>query len=336
MVDVVPWTALPTVSLASYNVVVLVNVPDIPQDRAIALHRFVEGGGGMILFAGSNVKPEALNQRFLAADSSLLPGEILPLDDPTRQAAVALPLDLELTSHRLARPLRALPDELLSTARVEQWLRIRPRADAVPVLHLAGGDPLVLERRVGRGKVLLVTTALDRTWSNLGINPAFPVLLQQAVTYLVRAPHEQQVTVPEPLVLPLPQMSAGQKMNVMSPHGDSHISTTMLRDGEIVVESDPLAHAGFYEVVGSEMPLTVATNVDDAESDVKVMEFEEMETALSSVPVHIIDGNQNIAAAVKQARTGRELWLWLLGAAAVLMVAEAIFARWLTKQDLQG
>ena len=138
MVDIIPWTALPTVSLADYHVIVLVNVPEIPEGCALALHRYVEGGGGLVLFAGSNVKPQSLNRRFLAADSSLLPGEIMPMDDRTHRASEALPIDLALTDHPLAQPLRELPAELLSAALIQKWLRVRPRPDAVPVLHLAG------------------------------------------------------------------------------------------------------------------------------------------------------------------------------------------------------
>jgi len=250
-----------------------------------------------------------------------------------------------LTDHPIAQPLREFPAELLSVIRIQQRLRIRPIADAAAVLHLAGGDPLVLERRVGRGKVLLVTTAIDRSCSNLGINPVFPVLLQQAVTHLVRAPHEQPITVPEPLVLPLPQMTVGQEVNVSSPDGNEHTSTTEMRGGEIlglssrrrieiIVESEALAVAGFYEVVAADTSLTVAANVDHAESDVKVMQLEEMESAMSNLPVRVIDADRNIAGVVMQARTGRELWLWLLGATTVLMVIEALFARWSTKHDL--
>jgi len=307
LVDIIPWTALPTISLADYHVVVLVNVPEIPEDRALALHRYVEGGGGLMLFAGSNVKPQSLNHRFLAANSSLLPGEIVVMDDRARGTSEALPIDLALTDHPIAQPLREFPAELLSVIRIQQWLRIRPSADAAPVLYLAGGDALVLERRVGRGKVLLVTTAIDRSWSNFGINPAFPVLLQQAVTHLVRAPHEQPITAPEPLVLPLPQMTVGQEVKVISPDGSEHASTAEMRGGEIVVESEPLAVAGFYEVVAADTPLTVAANVAHAESDVKVMQPEEMESAMSSLPVRVIGGDRNVAGVVMQARTGREL-----------------------------
>jgi hypothetical protein len=159
-------------------------------------------------------------------------------------------------------------------------------------------------------------------------------LLQQAVTRLARAPHEQPVTVPERLVLPLPHMTVGEDVDVVSPGGDKKIYTAAMRGGEIAMESDPLSVAGFYDVIGGGTELTVATNVDSAESDVKTMAPAEMESAVSGLAVRIIGGDRNVAGAVTQARTGRELWLWLLGAAAILMVTEAIFARWCTNYDV--
>ena len=327
LVDIIPWTALPTVSLSDYQVVALVNVPEIPIGDAMTLHRYVKEGGGLILFAGSNVKPQAYNNQFLAAGRSLLPGEILPINDLARSVSEAEPLDLELTGHPIVQPMRGLPDELLSVVRIQKWLRVRPRADAAPLLFLAGGDPLVLERQVGRGKVLLMTTAIDRSWSNLAINPTFPILLQQSVTYLTRAPHEQQITVPEALVLPLPLMSAGEEMTVILPDGDEHTNSVEMRRGKTFIQSEPLTIAGFYELVGADTPLTVAANIDHTESDVKVITQEDMELSMSELPLRVIGGDRNIAGVVIQVRTGRELWLWLLGAVAGLMVIEALLAR---------
>ncbi|MDK1020740.1 MAG: hypothetical protein QGD90_03790 [Candidatus Hydrogenedentes bacterium] len=54
------------------------------------------------------MKPQSLNRRFLATDSSLLPGEILPMENRARLASEALPMDLALTEHPLAQPLREL------------------------------------------------------------------------------------------------------------------------------------------------------------------------------------------------------------------------------------
>jgi hypothetical protein len=84
-------------------------------------------------------------------------------------------------------------------------------------------------------------------------------------------------------------------------------------------------------VLGADTPLTVAANIDHTESDVKVIAQEDLVLSMSELPLHVIGGDQNIAGVVVQARTGRELWLWLLSAAVMLMVIEALFARWSTQ-----
>lgn len=333
-VEMVPWTALPSVRPADFDVVVLVNVPDVPSDKAAELRRFVEQGGGLIVLPGGNVKPEVLNRRFLAGGCSLLPAEVLPAEDLVPAGRTDMPLDLDLPDHPLATPLRSLPRELLGEGRVYRYLRVRPLPETRTVLRLAGGEPLLLERLVGRGKVLLWTTAADRTWSNLAVNPLLPMLFQQAVTHLARRPFETPVIVGEPIVLPLPGLAAGEEVGVRYPDGRSAVGRTVLRAGEVVVQTDPTGAPGFYELQpGGEGPIvSVAANVDTAESDVKALGAEELAAAFATLPVRVLPGDGNVAAAVAAARTGREMWPVLLVAALALLAAEALLARWYTRR----
>jgi hypothetical protein len=62
-----------------------------------------------------------------------------------------------------------------------------------------------------------------------------------------------------------------------------------------------------------------------------VIAQEDLALSMSELPLRVIGGDQNIAGVVMQTRTGRELWLWLLSAAVMLMVIEALFARWSTQ-----
>ena len=337
-VEVVPWTALPSVRLAEYDAIVLANVPDVPADRAVALRKYVEQGGGLMVLAGSNVKPEMLNQRFLSAGSSLLPAQV---GEPTSAAGdrgLGTPLDLDLPDHPLARPLRSLPAELLSEARVHRFLRVQPLPDATTVLKLATGEPVLIERLVGRGKVLLWTSGAERDWSemawnNLAINPAFPIILNQSVTHLTRQAFERPVVVPSPVVLPLPGQAAGQPVETIAPGGQASVSHTALRAGEIVVETPAAVFQGFYELrPGRDAPLTVAANVAAGESDVKVLSAAELIAAIDNPRVKVLSSEANVTAAVKEARTGRELWAALLLAAVVLFAVEAMLARWYSRR----
>jgi hypothetical protein len=334
-VETTPWTALSAARLADYDVVVLVNVPDVAEERAVALRKFVEQGGGLIVLPGNNTKIDALNERLGAAGAALLPAEVLPAEADRGVLAEALPLDLDLGEHPLAEPLKSLPKELLGEARFTRFLPVRPVGEARMVLRLAHGEPLLLERLVGRGKVLLWTSGADRTWNNLALNPALPMLMQQAVTYLARQPFETPVIVPEPIVLPLASMAAGEEVAVTGPEGgQAGVVRATVRAGEVVAETPATGAPGFYEFqprpAGAAM--TVAANVDPAECDVKVLGAEELARAFAGLPVRVLPATANVAAAVAEARNGRELWQILLIAAVALLAMEALLARWTTRR----
>jgi hypothetical protein len=332
-VERIPWTALPSARLSDYDVVVLVNVADVPEEKAVALRKYVEQGGGLILMAGSHVKPEVFNRRFLASGSSLLPAEVLAATEPGERAS-GTPLDLDVPDHPLVRPLRSLPRELLGEARVYRFLRVRPLPEGRAVLRLASGEPILLERSVGRGQVLLWTSGADRAWNNMAINPAFPILMQQAVTHLARQPFEVPITIPDPILLPLPGLAAGAEIGVISPDGRQSIARSALRGAEVVVEAGATTAPGFYDLQpGKEGPvMTVAVNVETAESDVKILKADDLAAAFAGLAVHVLASDRDVASAVAQARTGREMWHLLVILALALMAAEAFLARWYTRR----
>ncbi|MHC4506738.1 MAG: BatA domain-containing protein, partial [Planctomycetota bacterium] len=68
----VPWLALPSESIADHDVVMLVNVPDVPEAQVAALYDLVRRGGGLIVFVGDNTKPQTWNERMRVGRESLL------------------------------------------------------------------------------------------------------------------------------------------------------------------------------------------------------------------------------------------------------------------------
>jgi hypothetical protein len=334
-VERIAWTALPAARLADYDVVVLVNVADVPEDRAVALRKFVEQGGGLIVMAGNNVKPEVLGWRLTAPGSSLLPAELVSLVSQSGADVSGAALDLDLPDHPLVRPLRSLPKELLGEARFYRHLRVRLMPEGRTLLRLTGGEPILLVRPVGRGKVLLWTSGADLAWNNLAVNPALPMLMQQAVTYLSRQPFEEPVTVPQPIVLPLAGLATGREVGVSGPDGKQAVVRMGLRSGEVVAETDSTALPGFYDVhTDSQAPVaTVAVNVNTAGSDVKVLGTEELTAAFAGLPIRVVAADRNVAAAVTELRIGRELWQLLVFAAIALLAIEALLARWYSRPN---
>ena len=334
LVDTISWTALGGARLDDYDTVVLVNVADIPSDRAVALRKFVDQGGGVILIPGSNLKVDQINRRFLDPEVGLLPAEVTGIAEDPEMLHVGIPLDVRLPSHPIADPLRALPQEVLTEVRCYRHLRVRPGTDTRIILNLGNGAPLLLEHTAGRGKVLLWTTGIDPRWSNLAITPAFPILLQQAITQLNRQAFETPVTVPHPIILPLPQMTAGADVEIQDPAARKTTCRTELRGGEVVLESAQTAEAGFHDLnAAGSLAATVAVNTDPAECDTKVLNTEDLRAALDGLPVRILSPDRDLTTAVLEARRGHELWVPLLLAVIAFMAAEAFLARRYTKRN---
>jgi hypothetical protein len=85
----------------------------------------------------------------------------------------------------------------LSSARFFQYMLLSPVPDAPGrqiVLRYESGAPALVEAAVGRGRVLLLTTTVDREWTDLPIRPGFLPLIQEIARYLAGAPSGEAAT----------------------------------------------------------------------------------------------------------------------------------------------
>lgn len=138
------------------------------------LRRHVDGGGGVLLLAGPATQRHGalpLTNALLDANPTATVRRVLPVAAGHPLAAGAW--DDVTVTRALALPATA-PETILSLV---------PSA-AMP--GGAGGEPLLVEKRVGQGRMLVLLTALRRNWSNLVLKPAFVTLVHGAIDYLAR------------------------------------------------------------------------------------------------------------------------------------------------------
>jgi hypothetical protein len=187
-------------NLADYSAIFLANVARPGAEVAGALIRYVETGGGLFISVGDRVDADAWNQ-------AMKP--ILPQPLGLKRTASAAPgggrdgetVDLR-PAERLAPIDRRHPllgsfaarGEGLTSARFFQFMLLTPVPDApgrTVVLRYENGAPALVEAEVGRGRVLLLTTTVDREWTDLPIRPGFLPLMQEAARRLAGAPSGQ-------------------------------------------------------------------------------------------------------------------------------------------------
>ena len=146
----------------------------------------------------------------------------------------------------------------LRTANFTRYLPVDPATDDRVLIRLDDGTPLLLERGVGAGRVLLFTSSLDREWNDLPVQPVFvPFLAGLANHLLGGAGFTSEADLGSTLAVRALGLAGGQ---IFDPRGEKALG---LGAGDDVL----LDQIGFYEVVGGGTTELVAVNFDPREAD---------------------------------------------------------------------
>jgi hypothetical protein len=307
--------------IAAYDVIILAGVEELPPTFAARVVEFVRGGGGLFVAPGAGGGQ-------LSGLAPILPAEVRSVsgarrgDKPRRIVAVN-------RVHPIFDAFAEGPTGLEET-RVFSHVLVEPDPglDRGVIAELGGGAPFLLERRTGRGIALLLTTTLDRDWTDLPIRPGYLPFVQRSVRHLAGRLGEgaaRRVLVGQGVDL---EVSAGmRRLLVVDPGGRETAFAAGDLAGKSKVRFDRTDAPGWYRVF-AEMPdhggmpeiaaLAFAVETDPAESDLSHKVSAERVGAAAAA---------TIGAASAVAVEGRfPIWPYLLVAAAVLLLLETLVA----------
>jgi hypothetical protein len=328
-VRTVRWPSFPPEGVDAFDVVILADVPEITQQQAKDLSRFVREGKGLVWFAGPNVKAAAWNELAESSETSLLPATLSNAVDVRDALGVGKPLATDLPDHAITRPLTSLPEDLLSETRFLQRQDVEPIDTSFPVLTLAGSSaPVLLEQSLGRGHVFMFTTSAGTTWNNMALTPVFPMLMQQVVTHLTGRSFEPSRVVGDALTLSFAEQPDANDAVFETPGEETITVPVTSQRGRFVALLERSAEAGFYTAkVSVQSPgVPVAVNVDTNESRVAGLDRAALVEQLNGTGVEIVADEAELASAIQATRTGRSSWRFFMLAALCLLVAESLFA----------
>ena len=333
----VSWIDLPSQDLARFDVVVLQNVPDITPEQARVFEAYVRAGNGLIWFAGDKVDAAAWNERSALDGIPLLPAAIEQPVSTSDALGVGRPLDPTMPDHSVCRPLRSLPEDLLSETRFRKVLQVKPAATSSTVLSLAGTlAPVLLEHSVGRGQVFMFTTSADSAWNNMAVTPVFPMVLQQMVTYLTAREFERPRQVGDSLSLSYVDQPDASEAVFDAPSKEIIAVPVREHRNQYVALLEHAREAGFYLArVSLQAPgVPIAVNVDPAEAEVACLSAVETTRSLQGTGIAVAQSEADLLDAVNESRTRRSLWLSFLLAGLGLLVIESLLANLMHKRPV--
>ena len=188
---VVTPAELDAAAMRGQSVVVLAAVDRLAPAQAAALGRFVDAGGGVLIAPGDRVDAAFFNGLgWMPARLGSLQGDSA-LRQPVAHPAAATFSGPVLSSFAKGDA------PALSEADCFAYHVLRPVPGASVTARFDNGDLWAVERPQGRGRVLLLASALDAASGTLPVNPDFVPLTHEWVFHLAGAPVANAADGPE-------------------------------------------------------------------------------------------------------------------------------------------
>jgi len=320
--------------LNAYDVVIMNNVLSVSSDTAKRLKRFVNEGGGLIVFAGDRVEASEYNQSLGDGEGGegILPAQLGAIATSENEEGWAL--EASKSGHLLARLTARYPEKLLDAIRITRQIEATPAENSETLITSQSGNPVLLSRSTGSGTVLLFTTTANQRWNNLPREPLYAILLQQAVTMLTSDPGRLQLTVGTDASLPLAKREAGEFVALRTPGAENAEDVRVTQDGDQLVAEVSLTEHGIYEIEAEDDKpgMVVAANVNASESNVRVVEGAALANSLDDTGVKVLNRAGSMADAIQAERRGSELSSRLLLAAIIAFILQSVLARRFTNR----
>lgn len=310
--------------------VVVINDAPIPGGRSgQALQRFLYGGGGLLIVAADRLQGSWPND-----ETGFVPGVLGPVVDRD-DANPARILGAHLT-HPVWAAFADPDGGNLAGAQVYRYRILNDVAPHDVIARYDNDAVAIAERRVGRGRVLVVTTTLDPYWNTLPMQAGYLPFLHTALKYLARYASTPQAFVVGDVVdlgryakgrpghaTAAAALARGAAATVKTPAGQQQ----RLASGVGAVH---VREPGFYEVHvsgGGAQSLVLAANALAEESKFEPLAIDTLLEAVRSA-----SADQASVANHETGASQRQLWWFILLAGAVLLGMET----WVANRLLPG
>jgi aerotolerance regulator-like protein/VWA domain-containing protein len=252
-----PETAA-TANLAGYSLIVLDDLGPLPPGLEENLQRYVNPGKSLLVVLG----PASVAMPKVPVEGDpIQPGASYAARETERFLTVS---DID-SGHPMMKGL-----ERLEGVSFYQAVRVAASKDAHVIAKLNDQTPLLLERPIGQGKVMVFTSTFDNVSNDLPVHGAYwvPFVLQSA-TYLGGGGAEQPVNV---AVDSYVELRTGESKNTAAEVLDQDGKRALSLEEATTAKTYQLTREGFFDVkTASGQRSLIAAHADRRESDLTVI-----------------------------------------------------------------
>lgn len=300
---------------SKYAFVVLSDVPSVPSILENALLRNVQDGGSVLVAAGMT---DSHREHIPVFGGNVTDGHFYARTSSANGFATVGQVDASHPSMTDANGWQGT--KFFYAAAVDP-------GKARVVARMADGSPLVMDKQVGEGRVLLFASGFDNLTNDLPLSPVFVAFVDQTARYLSGEERASGARVVDSFVQL--RNAANQAfetggarkatVDVIGPDGKRPLS---LKEAA-ATQSFQLQRAGFYQIrFANGRDALTAVNPDRRESDLAAIPDDVLKLWSGSAA----RGTADAAARAQDERSVSSLWWWVMLLLAITAVAETAVA----------
>ena len=240
--------------------VVLSDSAALPAIFEHTLEQYVAKGGNVFITLGTNAARRA--------QIPLWKGAVTATHDYARSGGAATVGEIDFTHPALSDPQPGRDNGGWAETKVFYVSVVDPRGSRVAA-RLSDGTPLVLDKQLGLGHVLLFTSGVENLTNDLPLHPVFVAFADRVARYLSGSERLSGSRLVDSFVqLRAPAESATEQagVEVIGPDGRRPLSLSEAR----TAQAFRLDHAGFYQIrLANARNMLIGVNPDRRESDLQ-------------------------------------------------------------------
>lgn len=186
--------------LAQYSAIYMLDLPRLDEPSIGKLERFARNGGGVCFFVGDNADKNFYNEKLFDSGKGIFPAELgdsAPLAETAAEEDLS---DMLALPHPVFGPLLSSAGSPFRMLRIQRYVEAKlpdtspsssadsqNSAQSAPlqvVAKLRNGQPFILDKPYGEGRVMTVMTSLLPNWTSWAQDPTFVVFALRSVGYL--------------------------------------------------------------------------------------------------------------------------------------------------------
>ncbi|MDZ7718179.1 MAG: VWA domain-containing protein [Balneolaceae bacterium] len=320
--------------LSQYNAVILDGIRQIPDYLSEPLIDHVQAGAGLLFMPAANGDLSSYNRLLNFSNAGRYSdvigsyGSFEPVDrmaEPTE----GHPIMDQIFEKPEDEEIRLNVPELFFYYEIEMG----NQSSGFSILQTRTGNPLLVENRVGSGKMIYSAIGSDPGWSNFPVKPFFAPLFYRTADYLVQG---------EEATLQVHELGKPFQIEL----NENSESIQLVKDGETILPEVQQTfrgarvtyHAtewepGWLRLQTNNQAKLFSVNQNAMESILSSLNEEQLANNLSALfsSVSIVKGgaeNAQLESELELASFGREIWYWFVLIAIILLLLELLVSRY--------